>query len=62
MNAKAAKRSLSCRRRWRGASVVEYLVVLAVVGIPTGGALAYAGGELYGEFQRAQSAIASPVP
>jgi hypothetical protein len=41
---------------------MEYLVVLVAIGIPTAAALAYSGGELYEEFLREQSAIASPLP
>jgi len=46
----------------RGASAIEYLVVLATVGLTTAGALAYAGGDLYREFLKDQEALSSPVP
>jgi hypothetical protein len=50
------------KQQKRGASAIEYLVVLATVGLTTAGALVVAGGDLYREFLKDQEALSSPVP
>ncbi len=53
------------RRRPRaalGSATIEYLIVLAVVGVGVSGALLKAGVDLHEEFGKDRRAIASPFP